>query len=477
MNPTLQMVSERSPGKILQRLVESRFLHKALLLVALCSYIAAFYPGAWTADPIWALMQIRGIDPVNNWHPPIITLIWHGLWTVFQHHGMLWLVQTLLYLGAAYLISTSIRQVWLSLAVLGSILFLPPLMANFAIFWKDNWYLIFGLLSFGFLLRFQRRRDVLNGSLAVAFALLFFSTRYNAFVAAAPLFFGICWVWSEVLVPAASRWRRPWARVGLVLLGCLTLALATSAINRVVAAVYVKKQYQSWQIIPLYDLTGISVRSRELVLPQYILQSQEYRPRLEQLDAIYNETTSDALVWTDGSHYSFPVPNETLELVQSKEQLSDILSTWFRGMLTHPREYFFHRRGLFINHLGLKRAEVHAPYTSGIIPNRFGWTFEATSATHAFYRFVDPIAHGLLFRGYFYLVLSLLLLGICLWQRTSLVTWCLVASGFLTFVGNFFLLAAADFRYLLWAVLICVIAPGILLSEVLARRTPQLDRV
>lgn len=446
-----------------------RYAEKPLLGGLFCLYVAAFFPGFLTPDPLWQLMQIRGVSPMNNWHPPAITAIWHVIDKVFENPAALFLIQELMLFHSAVVVARAFQAGrGLRLIFLAVLLCLPPVMANFALMWKDNWFVLFLIYGFAYALAYERRgrtRDFVLSCLGCVLALL---TRFNGFIAALPLLGFVCMRFVGRRWPAEG-WAKRLLRAGALMAALFAVVVVVSG---VLERHYVKKHYASWQIIPLYDLVGISVNAHKLYLPGYIERGEapDPAPTLRQLEEIYEPHTSDGLVWRGDDKYRMPVPNEIREFEQTPQQRSEIVSAWFHAVFSEPLAYLEHRTQLFKHHLGVGRQYVCAPYHVGIHRNVFGWTFTPRQATHFVYLKIDPIANSFIFRGYFYLF-ALMGLGVAWWftgrSGVGLALW---VSSLGLLLSNYFLLGACDFRYLLWPVVGSVLLGFLLLAELIRAR-------
>lgn len=50
-------------------------------------YTSVFYPGYLTSDSLYMLAQGAGLQPLSNWHPPFITILWGWLFSIFESAG------------------------------------------------------------------------------------------------------------------------------------------------------------------------------------------------------------------------------------------------------------------------------------------------------------------------------------------------------------------------------------------------------
>jgi len=441
----------------LRECLGARPLTTVAALTVLVFYAAAFFPGVLTPDPTWMLMQIRGVAPVNDWHPPVITGLWHLLWLVFQHPGLLYLVQTALLVYLVARMARTVEPAWVGLLLTIVFPLLPPIVGNFAALWKDNWYVLWGIgasVSLYECARTGRPRSFIAGAV---FTLLFVSTRHNAFFAALPLLYVVAVLGARKLAGrgrGTSGGRRLIAGIAIF----VAMLVACTATNWLVYRLYVAKHFHAWQIPLWFDLTGVSVRSGELVMPEYLLHS-EAAPTLERLAEVYDPASSDELIWSNDGKYTFPMSIQDRDVDQTDDQRRQLMWKWVEAVFTHPVAWLRHRWSVTRRLLGLGRRPVHAPFPSGITPNVFGWTFEPRWTTDRVYERLDPLAHSLFFRGWVYALALLAATAVAFKLRSGLVTRAMLVSGVGSLLGNFVLLGAADFRYNLWIVVVALVAP------------------
>ena len=159
----------------------------AVACTGFCLSILAFWPGFMEFDSFDQYAQAIGREPLNDWHPVIMALLWRVL--IRLHDGpqpMLLLQMALYWSGFLYLALQMLRRGRPALAW-GAILipFLPFLLNFSGVVWKDT-HMALAFFWAALILAFPRRSI---GSAATSLLLIFYglAVRHNGIAAALPL--------------------------------------------------------------------------------------------------------------------------------------------------------------------------------------------------------------------------------------------------------------------------------------------------
>jgi hypothetical protein len=109
----------------------------------------------------------------------------------------------------------------------------------------------------------------------------------------------------------------------------------------------------SWQQIKLFDLCGISVRSNELLLPEYVTNDpifNEKKMREVYLETAHNYADKLILPWNKDT--------VVLPLTHTKKNLNILYRAWVRAVLMHPTYYIQHRFSMYYNNIS-RTQELH----------------------------------------------------------------------------------------------------------------------
>ena len=123
LNARVNNWAERKTQYIRRKVYICLFLVLAFVqLIIAC----AFWPGGFPNDTVWTLRQVEGIEGYSDWHPVFYTLTMQWILSIIPNHGVLALVQMLLF---AWIVTDLLmilfdRGVSLRALVIGGIIFL-----------------------------------------------------------------------------------------------------------------------------------------------------------------------------------------------------------------------------------------------------------------------------------------------------------------------------------------------------------------
>ena len=218
-----------------------------------------FYPGIMSNDSIASLRQARSFE-FNDWHPPVMAMIWSVFDRIVEGPAGMLLAQAALYAyGCSALCAQAFPKLstrfprWLVVVVFS---LFPPVMTLSGMIWKDIWMSAFLLLALVHLFRMREaasvRRRHAHGAIVVLFCLVATAFRHNALAATAGLLAGAAYL---ALSMQGKGWRLLLASAGGVATA-FALYLAVSMFNRLVA-----QPGNPTTAIYLYDMAGIIVYS------------------------------------------------------------------------------------------------------------------------------------------------------------------------------------------------------------------------
>ena len=221
--------------------------------------VLMFYPGIMSNDSIASLRQARSFE-FNDWHPPVMAMIWSVFDRIVEGPAGMLLAQAALYAyGCSALCAQAFPKLsarfprWLVVVVFS---LFPPVMTLSGMIWKDIWMSAFLLLALVHLFRMREaasvRRRHAHGAIVVLFCLVATAFRHNALAATAGLLAGAAYL---ALSMQGKGWRLLLACAGGVATA-FALYLAVSMFNRLVA-----QPGNPTTAIYLYDMAGIIVYS------------------------------------------------------------------------------------------------------------------------------------------------------------------------------------------------------------------------
>jgi hypothetical protein len=219
-----------------------------------------------------------------------------------------------------------------------------------------------------------------------------------------------------------------------------------------------EKLHPSQQIL-LHDLVAISIQSETILLPPYII-SRLPGISVSDLQRLYTTRDLAPMFWGDVSpHFDEHITDQ---------EFAELVTTWLRTVPTHLSQYLTHRGAMFSHLLAIDVAQVCFPiYTGPVVnvENVLGFSPAGQAVNAALTGWLGGITDSLLFRGWFYLVLSaaLLLSTLVARRARTLFGVTLALSGLVYGLTYLPLAPSCELRYLWWTMLTTVLFPITLL--------------
>jgi hypothetical protein len=414
-------------------------MQRGLVAIFFCGvfarHTAIFYPGYIPADTLYMLSMGLGREPLSNWHPPAVSLALGGLYLLVQHIGVIWLMQSVCFLTWIRLNSSLYHKT--STALASALVFAawPPLITNLATLWKDSWAVIATLYLFWAAKQAMSQRGRSNVLLGMTFGVIAITVRPDYLPVVIPLVGAAVWAH---FADSSTRQKAKSLLVGVasVILCVISIRMATGLL--------VQKQVNPWTPTAVWDAAGARVcdpSNRDgLTLAGRTLTRDE-------LVAAYRTTSSDALVFGLGVVNLPQAP--ALQPVEAEKK--ECRQLWWDAVVNRTHGYLRHRWAFAKVFLGIDTTQVHAPYAFGVTANSFGFTFDRTPANIAAYWIFDPLAHGLLWRLWLYVVAAIGIAAVSAVRHGPVLVLPLALSV-MGALARVVILPAADFRYGLWVV-------------------------
>ena len=427
------------------------------LVVAVCGVFATytFYPGFMSFDSLDQYRQVIGLRPPTDAHPPVMVYLWRIIASVIPGAGGILIFHQIVYgVGLVLLAIGLTDSVRWRVAFVAVMSLWPPLAIHMVHIWKDAALLSALTLAIGALLVHQRKPHW--ALLAVAAVALLYggAVRHNALPAALPL-----WVWwafeflrARTPDDLSGRVRVVSRRIAGALAVGMMLTVGSYAGTSLLSAGLPHTPLASW--IQHWDLVGMSVSRGTNYVPEYMEVTDTSRPLVNQLRERFVLTNPLATA----SVVSF-TPPPGME--------SQLTHDWLAAIRYDSAAYVGYRWDLYAVMLGLSVEHTYYPFTPGIDPNDLGFEFAHIDAdTHASIMKVFAwIADLPIYRGWFYLALSSILLGYVVYlvskgrlTNENFAATMLVGSSFGVFLPLFVFAPSPDFRYLLWTVMASLVA-------------------
>lgn len=449
--------------------------NKALLwdvgLLLLCLAIAAvtflgFYPGRAEYDISEQAKQMLGMKNLSDWHPPIVAILWRGLYAVTGKLGSLLAFQLGIYFLAVFLLAVFAHRIlkskWASLAMI-AILVSPWAYSQLAVMWKDTIMAALLLFAAGCLALVTPKNKKTLWFIVLAVLLLIFATvvRKNAAPAVVPMCIFIGWRIAPLFAPKLQNLTsklgegRVKQSVSALILGCVIVGLvgasAVSLDGAIAKKWSVKPTHQFYQVI--LDDVMFSVPENELnrsTAPQELKDKiNKARPKCYEMNEPYDAYWNCYGRGSSGSDYS---------PLGYRDELKQL---WLDHVITHPQRYVEYRWSVYKFYLTTSRL-IYFPNKVVKPAKEVGFRKGSTKFDKvAKFYVVDFGADtiGFVFKPWFWLLAGALV-SICAWWsgRSRAFALMLTGSAFLYVFAYFPVIPANHFRYTYWPALAISVA-------------------
>lgn len=407
-----------------------RISARAILVVGWVVFLVYAFPGYMSYDSVWQLVQARGMEPINDWHPPLMALVWRCTESFVAGPFPMLVIQSVAFLLGAYFVFKRFMRPRVAAVVAGAALVMPQNLIVMAVIWKDAQ--MAGLLvgSVAALLAGTRRMRIV----AVLFLFVATAYRYNAAAATLPIIFLL---WDQ-------RDDIGWLPRGVVATG-IWLAVTF-------AAFFVSGQLAE---------TKAHVWSTAAA-PVDIVGTIHFANRLDE-EQLLRDTDGVPWVFTDKiqihAHTTYRPENSFLDVTQSPKALMRYISTdeeraavaraWKNVVFAHPYAFLRHRFAVFKAQLAVE-PKVWAGFVDGAwAEDALYYRFNHASVQLKLVRAMEWAVTTILFHVRIYFWLAIALIPLARRNRAALT---LFASGVFYQLGLFVVAPAIDYRYSHWLV-------------------------
>jgi hypothetical protein len=416
--------------------------------------VTIFYPGFMSPDSIVQLGEARKMS-FDGIHPPIMGLLWALTDRVVPGPGGLFVLHSVVFWASLWLLATALasRRSWLGWLVLGVGL-TPPALALTNTVWKDIGMAASLLLGVALIVTARQRA---RPSLAyAALPLLFYAAavRHNAMPALVPLAF----LWGEAIRPASAP-RARWLAAAVLVVG---LTVGVQVFNRSVIA---EDSPPPAQAIFIYDLVGMSLRTQEVLLPQYLQPGMT----LEKLRASYVTFAA----------YLLFLPPLQLPVTNDPGEFQALRQTWWQNVRRHWWPYLRHRWRVFEISIGIGPllSPFHPSPHAGIgdeLMAEFGVSYAPSRVRDLMMRVFETATVVPVFRAWTWLALAALIAGLGVVTRVaSAPVLALSLSALFYGLTYFFVGIGCEFRFQFWTFLSTSIAAIWLAADLVSARTAR----
>lgn len=416
----------------------------------LLTYIA-YAPGVMTPDAMYQFYQAQ-TGHFTDIHPPIMAWIWSKTNIIIPGtEGFFLLLATLYWIGFLLLIRNIMKRS-LVRAIIASILPFSPIFFSFSgTIWKD--VLVFGclLVATGMVLghpaEASKRFPVLPSLVVLALWLLACLARWNSFPGVVPLVVLAFWPQPPMRAPL----RRTFYRLVL----CLPVVLLTWAASGELLQVTVvhAKRTGFANMLPLWDLVGMSHRLDRNLLPGHWSKQQSYKI----IHSCYDPR--------DDNNLGMPSPCFYIhqDLVNNGYwNLTTLFPLWADTIVKHPLAYFEMRLG-YVHTLFWPNAifMFDADNRRNTFNDHSGLLFETEKQLMEFLK-TAPALQYLFTVGFWMLVTALLTpifaVGLARGRQDHYASFLLSLSGGATLWPLVVIGPDGQFRFAYWAIVAVCIA-------------------
>lgn len=430
-----------------------------------CAVATVFHPGYLSADSAYQLSQALGNQPVSDWHPPVLALLWRILLRTTGALSAMADLQTAVLWGSLWILA---RLVWkktgshgLSLAVLA--VGLAPQIMNFTgVVWKDV-HLAYALLAACAIAltarelpedRTRTRWALLV--LGVLFIVYAGMVRKNGFPAVLPVF--------ALLVLAT--WPAPGRRRWLVATGVFVVVTLAGSIG--VSAATHPLATRVYAVIPVDDLVHVLTPAQIRTAAEQAGASADFRDRMVTAAIVCRERhlTSDAYL------ECFP-RNGPFDLMELSRNADVLVRMWTQQMPKHWQGYAEYRVQVFSKLLFQSNQTFwNGTPPSSLLPGIAKKAPPNQMLRAALQNYVTGSVRDLpmLFQGWFWLAVSLVLVLRRRWPGPHSRELRLIGASSLVYILAYLPTAPeSNFRYLYWPAVSGTVALVLVASGYAAR--------
>lgn len=407
------------------------------LAVVLCSLtVATFFPGFMSYDTLFQLKQAQGQEPLSDWHPPVMSLLWRALIAVTGTVSTMATLQIVWLWVSLLIIALVVHRLTASFgwgaAVLG-LGVLPQVVTIVGVVWKDV-HLAVGLLSvaaIAMVAAVAPRRDAVRWplmALTVVLLVYVLLVRKNGIVAIVPMLYLVYRSW----YPEGSR-----RALGVYVLGFVVAALGAQA---VITAVVRPQASHVVQAVALDDVLH--------VVPESALRTADLSPDLRDRLLAARERCEEKkslmnTYWTcvgrgEGGDFT-PIAGA-----------EELIGAWPGLMAQTPGGYLQYRAEVFAQFM----FNTRQPWQEGVLGNEAGIEVEHPRMVATLRSYVLELADRdlpFVFGGWFWLLVACV--QTLRWRapsRFGALVGCLGASSLLYVLAYVPTAPATDYRYVYW---------------------------
>lgn len=426
--------------------IDHLFTAHRILIAGWLWFLVYAFPGYMSYDSVWQLAQARNLEPMNEWHPPLMAFLWSITDTFFAGPFPMLVIQSVTFLVGLAAILRRVLSARAAALLAVIVLLLPQNIIVIAVIWKDSQMAGFLIASIAALLAEKR------GWRIAGYGFLFLATafRYNAAAATLPIVL-MLWAHHRTL----PRWRR--YSIGIAIWLGITMAAV------VVSGYFVEERKYPWHVgsAPV-DIVGTLRFSPKISDEQLVADTPGvpwlYKDKLWRRARSSYRPMNTFLEVTQGDH-------PLIDYIGTPEYRAAIAKAWRTIVFAHPLAFVRHRIGVFNEQLAGHAMVWAGPVDAQWNADRLNHDAARAKIQAVWIAAMEKAAKTQLFTVRIYLLLLVMLVPIA-WRHSLAMLF--VISGILHELGLFLVAPAIDYRYSHWMV-ICTIVSIILVVSVRVR--------
>lgn len=413
---------------------------RRILVVGWTLFLVYAFPGFMSYDSVYQLAQARNLEPLNDWHPPVMAVEWSVLDFFVAGPLLMLLLQSGLFLLGTFVLLRRMMSERLAAIASSLLLLAPQTIIVMAVIWKDSQMAGFLIAAIAALLSENRRWRVFG------YVCIFLATtmRYNSAAATLPI---VMLLWD---LRGHRHWLRRYATGFAVWLGLTAAAFGASKL------VVEKKAHVFQTGMAPVDLAG-TLRFAGPLSDEEIHKLTPGVPWIIKYDLAttirlrYKALNTFLDVTGEG-------PSQLFEYPVSEEHLAAFATAWKNVVTQYPIALLRHRIRVFRAQLTSRGGVWH-----GFTNADWGRDWVVHDHHHSkiqlkWVLWMEKLSTTRLFLVLVYFILSFALLPLC----RSRVAFTVLTSGLLYQLGLFAVAPAIDYRYSHWLVA-CTLLGAVLL--------------
>ncbi len=436
----------------MKRLVEFSPWYAAFLGIGITLFL--FYPGFMSWDSAYQWWQARHAS-YDSVHPPLMSMIWRICDYVWSGPGgMFVLQQALIWTALAAFAASLERPLWQKTLLVLLIGFWPPLFGLSLHIWKDLWTMQAFAWAVVFLVKELQRPSLTLRLLALIAITAACAFRHNALSGAVPFIFWIVYRQTLARKLDVSCFRNALATVLLT-----ALVLFASKIPNLDPQV--KHTGSIWSVVTLWDASAVSLREGRIIIPDELKDSSL---SLQDLQQHFNDYTNTTVFESGKLKHSF-------DQAYTPEQKAALNKLMWSLPAEHTLPYLQHRIRLAELLYGLDQKGL--PDGQVLMPGRVNYgdnplvIAQASPYQQVVLGKLQSWIDTPLFAGWIYICIAFLL-SCCIFMRHKPVAAGLAITVAVSCLSYALPLAvvsgSAEFRYLAWPVLACLMSLALMFS-------------